>query len=331
MTTDEFDRIQAMLEELEKQAEDPGTATGQSSHPTAKVDDNTQKSDVDPEEADATLKTELQDVGTDSTPPVTDANKTDEEDVLPPDTQGEDIKNIEVKEAAELQKRASEIIEELAQLDKQASENESLDEDQIAVSVIDAIIKQARHHADLVTAALEKAAEGIAEKEEEEEETPEEEPEEKEEETPEEEPEEEAPEEEPEEEIPEGVPESLDELINSVAAQAAGSATIPEPLETPVPEEVEDLTESVASDIVDELKDLPEEEALKELASALMELGIDPAELAAQAVSEEGVKAASAVHMYTKSGRFKFEATKNARERRIRDLFKNYIQELMQR
>jgi len=85
----------------------------------------------------------------------------------------------------------------------------------------------------------------------------------------------------------------------------------------------------------DTLEGMPEEDAVQELAMALQELGIDPAELAAAAgasADEAAPKLASAVDSYTRSGRFQItEAKQGTAQRQVRDYMKGYVSELVRR
>jgi len=107
----------------------------------------------------------------------------------------------------------------------------------------------------------------------------------------------------------------------------------------------------------DALGGMGEEEALQQLAMALMELGIDPSMLAAaggggggmppeaggmppeaggmppEAMGMEapGPKLAAAVDNFRRSGRFRVSETKTAAERQVRDYMKGYITELCKR
>jgi hypothetical protein len=63
---------------------------------------------------------------------------------------------------------------------------------------------------------------------------------------------------------------------------------------------------------------------------ALEELGVSPEELAAAAMQGgQGPKLASAVKAYKRSGNFEHKATANGRERKIRDLMKAHVLELL--
>jgi hypothetical protein len=79
----------------------------------------------------------------------------------------------------------------------------------------------------------------------------------------------------------------------------------------------------------DALNGMGEEEALQQLAMALMELGIDPAMLAQ--LGGPGPKIASAVTEFQKSGKFQFSETKTAEQKQVRDYMKSYIGELCKR
>jgi hypothetical protein len=79
----------------------------------------------------------------------------------------------------------------------------------------------------------------------------------------------------------------------------------------------------------DALGGMGEEDALQQLAMALMELGIDPAMLAQ--AGGPAPKLASAVDGYKKSGKFQVASTKTAAEREVRDYMKGYISELCKR
>lgn len=79
----------------------------------------------------------------------------------------------------------------------------------------------------------------------------------------------------------------------------------------------------------DAMGGMSEEEALQQLAMALMELGIDPAMLAQ--AGGPAPKLASAVSQYKKAGKFKLAETKTAAERSVRDYMKSYIIELCKR
>lgn len=82
------------------------------------------------------------------------------------------------------------------------------------------------------------------------------------------------------------------------------------------------------------------DDALQQLAAALMELGINPEELMAAGgkmaadtsavLKERGAKltkVASAVQMFKRAGKFNFGETKSAAERQLRDRMKAYVRE----
>jgi len=94
--------------------------------------------------------------------------------------------------------------------------------------------------------------------------------------------------------------------------------------------------DGLAGGPADTLDAMPEEDAVQELAMALAELGVDPAELAAAASGASAdvaaPKIASAVDSYKRSGRFKFtEAKQGTAQRRVRDYMKGYVSELVSR
>jgi len=77
-----------------------------------------------------------------------------------------------------------------------------------------------------------------------------------------------------------------------------------------------------------EMGGMGDEAALQQLAMALMELGIDPAQLAAVG-QPEGAKIASAVQDWKRQGKFAFtEAAEKTAERKVRDYMKGFITEL---
>jgi hypothetical protein len=78
------------------------------------------------------------------------------------------------------------------------------------------------------------------------------------------------------------------------------------------------------------MEGMPADEAIQQLAMALLELGIDPAELAA-AASDTGAKIASTVVQYKRAGKFRVEACKSAQQKQARDYMKGYISELLAR
>jgi len=79
-----------------------------------------------------------------------------------------------------------------------------------------------------------------------------------------------------------------------------------------------------------ELAELGGDEGLQQLAMALLELGIDPEELAA-AASGAGAKIASLVTEFKQSGKFRVEAPQNPQQKRARDYMRGYVKELRRR
>ena len=80
-----------------------------------------------------------------------------------------------------------------------------------------------------------------------------------------------------------------------------------------------------------ELGGMDDQAALQQLAMALIEAGIDPAQLAALG-SPEGAKIASAVQTHKRSGRFAFEEAKQgSAKRKVRDYMKGFVLELYNR
>ena len=80
-----------------------------------------------------------------------------------------------------------------------------------------------------------------------------------------------------------------------------------------------------------EMGGMGNEQALQQLAMALMEAGIDPAQLAALA-NPAAEKIASAVHGHRRSGKFCFsEAKTGSAERKVRDYMKGFVLELYKR
>jgi len=74
-----------------------------------------------------------------------------------------------------------------------------------------------------------------------------------------------------------------------------------------------------------------EDEAIQELAMALLESGIDPQELM-QTADPMGEKMASAVHRHKRAGKFQVTVAKQgSAARRARDYMKDYVGELLQR
>ena len=115
--------------------------------------------------------------------------------------------------------------------------------------------------------------------------------------------------------------------------------------------------EALAGGAPAELGGMDEEAAVQELAMALEELGIDPAELAAAAAMEggggadpaalagggapaemgpppelAGAKLAAAVEAHKRSGKFEFtEAKQGSAQRKVRSYMKGYVRELVGR
>jgi len=83
--------------------------------------------------------------------------------------------------------------------------------------------------------------------------------------------------------------------------------------------------------VPEEMGGMGDEAALQQLAMALLEMGIDPAQLAALA-APEGQKIASAVQAHKSSGRFQFEEAKEGSDsRKVRDYMKGFVSELLAR
>lgn len=81
----------------------------------------------------------------------------------------------------------------------------------------------------------------------------------------------------------------------------------------------------------EELGGMDNQVALQQLAMALLEAGIDPAELAALG-SPQGEKIAAAVHGHRRSGAFELtEAKRGSAERKVRDYMKGFVLELYKR
>jgi len=70
------------------------------------------------------------------------------------------------------------------------------------------------------------------------------------------------------------------------------------------------------------------DEGIQQLAMALLELGIDPAELAAVVGAEEGTKMASLVQEHKTAGKFRVEAPQTPQQKQARDCIRNYLCEL---
>ena len=80
-----------------------------------------------------------------------------------------------------------------------------------------------------------------------------------------------------------------------------------------------------------EMGGMGNEQLLQQIAMALMEAGIDPAQFAALG-NPQATKIASAVHNYRRSGRFAFEeAKKGSANRKVRDYMKGFVLELYSR
>jgi len=79
-----------------------------------------------------------------------------------------------------------------------------------------------------------------------------------------------------------------------------------------------------------ELAGMGGDEGIQQLAMALLELGIDPAELAA-AASDTGAKMASWVQAHKAAGKFRVESPQNKQQKVARDYMRSYVQELMKR
>jgi len=81
----------------------------------------------------------------------------------------------------------------------------------------------------------------------------------------------------------------------------------------------------------DAMGGMGDDEAIQQLAMALLELGIDPAELAAVS-AEPAPKMAAAVDQHKRHGKFIFEEAKQgSAERQVRDYMKQYVGELFRR
>jgi len=72
------------------------------------------------------------------------------------------------------------------------------------------------------------------------------------------------------------------------------------------------------------------DEGVQQLAMALLELGIDPAQLAA-AASDTGQKMASAVQMHKRAGKFRVGPPQNRQQKQARDYMRGYVLELLKR
>jgi hypothetical protein len=100
-----------------------------------------------------------------------------------------------------------------------------------------------------------------------------------------------------------------------------------------LPPEAGGAPDAPVGDIGAELGGMGDEEALQQLAMALLEAGIDPAALAAAAApGSPGEKIGSAVRNFKNSGRFEFtEAKKGSAQRHVRDYMKGFVRELYSR
>jgi hypothetical protein len=78
------------------------------------------------------------------------------------------------------------------------------------------------------------------------------------------------------------------------------------------------------------LDEMGGDEGIQQLAMALLELGIDPQELAA-AASGAGQKMASLVQRHKRAGKFRVESPQTRQQKQARDYIRGYVQELMQR
>jgi len=96
--------------------------------------------------------------------------------------------------------------------------------------------------------------------------------------------------------------------------------------------------EAMPPEVGGELAGMPEEalagmdgdEGIQQLAMALLELGIDPAELAA-AASDTGAKMASLVQQHKRTGKFRVEVPQNKTQKQARDYMRSYVLDLMRR
>tara|TARA_B100000700_G_scaffold316021_1_gene404874 strand:+ start:3672 stop:4946 length:1275 start_codon:yes stop_codon:yes gene_type:complete len=115
------------------------------------------------------------------------------------------------------------------------------------------------------------------------------------------------------------------EILEEVAEEApVEDALIGGPSEDEVAEVIQSLVEAAP----EEESAISDEEALAQLAMALQETGIPEEELLA-AAPVEGAKLASAIKAYKRSGNFQFKEAANDRERKIRDLMKAHVIELV--
>jgi len=348
------DSIEKLIAELEKQAAsgvpDPGTAEGESQHPTADETGGRTEPTEGPlqKEEDEVVKDQTGDIGVTEDKPEPAQNVVeDNPGDLKPSGVGEDpeaeddhdVTKVQEKLASlsveEIYKQASEILENI---EKQATgesktassedgdkyikiateelaEAASVQAEATAVQVISQFIKQARHQADLVAAVLKTAQEELEEQEKEE-------------------PAEEEKEESSTSESEGAEDASIEELLNMIETTPAGEEE-EETEETPVEPEVGEEEVPSADEIASVLnaagaeESIPPDEAMQDLSMALMELGIDPAELAEATNKGAAVKIASAVKNYRRSGKFRVEEAKTAKSRKLRDHIKQYILELV--
>jgi hypothetical protein len=96
----------------------------------------------------------------------------------------------------------------------------------------------------------------------------------------------------------------------------------------PSDEELAAVIQQLVQQAPPEEAGISDEEALAQLAMALQETGVPEAELAG-AAPPEGPKLASALKAYKRSGKFQFKEAANDRERKIRDLMKAHVIELV--
>jgi hypothetical protein len=115
-----------------------------------------------------------------------------------------------------------------------------------------------------------------------------------------------------------------EELLAAMGGGAEGGGIPPEALGGEMPPEAGGMEGPP-----EEMGGMQEEEALQQLAMALMELGIDPAALAG--ASAPGPKLASAVETHKRTGKFRFEEPKTAGQRKVRDYMRSYLKELVSR
>lgn len=188
--------------------------------------------------------------------------------------------------------------------------------DEIASEVLQGTVKAAYHQADLVTAHLANEMAGLQKQAEE------------------------------TEELADAVnragegEDHADTADNAAAAEllaAMGNGASPPPESEDVTNEDEDNKEEEEPEESDnvapppELGQMNDDQALQELAMALLEAGIEPEQLAALA-QPEATKIASAVYNHKRSGKFAFtEAKQGSAARKVRDYMKGFVLELYQR